>query len=343
MSKPIAVLVAVVIASTLAIGALPVLLVAALAGSGGPSQTAIIEIPPSLLAHYQQAGTRCVAVGWATLAGIGDIESGHGQHRIDPTTGDTIGLPILGYQPVGPDTDHGTLDTDPTHDWAVGPMQITPATFTTYATLGTDRSSETRPNPSNAWDAIATAARYLCELDAQLGHPDIARLLAAYNCGPAAPRSCGTDYAQHVQERASHYRTGTPSTDVTATGDIAVVIATALAQLGKPFVFGTQGPDTFDCSGLITYAYRAISIDLPAYTFTLVTQGVAIPVDQIQPGDLIFTRGGVPAEDYGHVALAISTTQEIQAPRTGDVVKITPIPSDRIQAIRRIVVARVTS
>jgi peptidoglycan DL-endopeptidase CwlO len=100
-------------------------------------------------------------------------------------------------------------------------------------------------------------------------------------------------------------------------------------------VFGTQGPDTFDCSGLVTYAYRAIGIELPAYTFTLANYGVAVAPDDIQPGDLIFTRGGVPAEDYGHVAIAISNTQEIQAPKTGDIVKITNLPTAH-QAIRRI-------
>ena len=93
----------------LAVVTIPVVLVNALASAGPPSQAAITEIPPGMLAHYQAEGGRCPAITWSTLAGIGHVESGHGQNRINPTTGDTIGPPILGYQPVGPDTDHGVF------------------------------------------------------------------------------------------------------------------------------------------------------------------------------------------------------------------------------------------
>jgi peptidoglycan DL-endopeptidase CwlO len=214
-------------------------------------------------------------------------------------------------------------------------MQFTPATWTAYATLGTERPAGAAPEIDNTWDSIATAARYMCELIA-LFPGDLARSVGAYNCGPNAAPSCGASYASDVLAKADEYRNaGGGVVGQTYEGDIGIVIATALAQLGKPYVFGTQGPDTFDCSGLVTYVYRAIGIELPAYTFTLANYGVAVAPDDIQPGDLIFTRGGVPAEDYGHVAIAISNTQEIQAPRTGDVVKITSLPSAP-QAVRRI-------
>ena len=338
MNKLVVTLIALCTALALAFGALPIVVVNALASTAAPSQAAITEIPPTMLAHYQAEGSRCPAITWSILAGIGEVESGHGQKRINPTTGDTIGSPILGFQHVGPDTDHGYYDHDPERDWAVGPMQITPATFDAYATIGTDRPAGTVPDPSNAWDAIATAANYLCDLDHTLGLPTIERVLTAYNCGPAAPQSCGGQYATQVVNTAGRYAGGAGVVAAGATGDVATVIATALAQLGKPYVFGTQGPDTFDCAGLITYAYRSIGIDIPAYTFTQVTYGTAVPVDQIQPGDLIFTRGGMPAEDFGHVALAISPTQEVQAPRTGDVVRVVAIGRRlQIQAVRRLV------
>ena len=337
MTKPTVTATALALTLLLAAASLPVLVATAVAGSAPPSQAAITEIPPAMLAHYQQAGTRCPDITWAILAGIGHVESGHGQNRIDPDTGDTIGPPILGYQPVGADTDHGHYDNDPTSDWAVGPMQITPATFTTYATIGHRRPTGEPPAPSNAWDAIATAASYLCDLARLLAGAGIARIIAAYNCGPNAADSCGADYATQVIAVADRYQHGGNAIAMPATGDIGTVVATALAQLGKPYVFGTQGPDTYDCAGLITYAYRAIGINIPAYTFTQVTHGVAVPLDNIQAGDLIFTRGGVPVEDFGHVALAISNTHEIQAPRTGDIVRIIPIDRQRIQAARRLV------
>lgn len=117
------------------------------------------------------------------------------------------------------------------------------------------------------------------------------------------------------------------------------VVQFALAQQGKPYVFGTKGPDTFDCSGLVSAAYKQIGMDIPAYTFTLATKGREIdPTSEpLKPGDMIFVRGGRPSADLGHMGMAISATEWVQAPRTGDVVKTGPIPFDRIQVVRRLV------
>jgi cell wall-associated NlpC family hydrolase len=300
-----------------------------------PSSVALGEIPAPMLRHYISAAGTCEGLDWTVLAGIGSTETHHTSDRTDQTTGALTGPKLRGFAPVGNDTDHGMLDGDPSQDWAVGAMQFTPATWTAYATLGTDRPAGEVPDIDNTWDSIATAARYMCELIAVFPG-DLAKAVGAYNCGPNAAPSCGATYASDVLAKADAYRNAVGGVaGQTYEGDIGIVIATALAQLGKPYVFGTQGPDTFDCSGLVTYAYRAIGIELPAYTFTLANYGIAVALDDVQPGDLIFTRGGVPAEDYGHVAIAISNTQEIQAPKTGDIVKITSLPTAP-QAVRRI-------
>jgi cell wall-associated NlpC family hydrolase len=302
--------------------------------AAGPSAVALSEIPQPMLRHYVGAAATCVGLDWTVLAGIGSVETRHTAGRTNPDTGQLTGPKLRGFAPVGRDTDRGVLDGDPTQDWAVGAMQFTPATWTAYATLGTNRPADVAPDIDNTWDSIATAARYVCELVA-LFPGDLARAVGAYNCGPNATPSCGASYAADVLAKADVYRNTVGGVaGQTYEGDIGIVIATALAQLGKPYVFGTQGPDTFDCSGLVTYTYRAIGIELPAYTFTLINYGTPVAADNIQPGDLIFTRGGTPAEDYGHVAIAINNSQEIQAPQTGDVVKITSVPSSP-QAIRR--------
>jgi cell wall-associated NlpC family hydrolase len=120
---------------------------------------------------------------------------------------------------------------------------------------------------------------------------------------------------------------------------IAAVTGFALAQQGKPYVFGTSGPDTFDCSGLMTAAYKKAGIDMPAYTFTQATYGRAVDTttEAIKPGDLVFVRGGRPPTDLGHVGMAISATEWVVAPHTGDVVKVQPLPLDRVQVVRRLV------
>jgi len=93
------------------------------------------------------------------------------------------------------------------------------------------------------------------------------------------------------------------------------LIAAARAELGSKYVYGDEGPDTFDCSGLMQWIYAGIGIKLPrsAAQQQAYTTAVANPV----PGDLVFF--GHPAH---HVGLYIGDGKMIAAPHTGDVVKI---------------------
>ena len=116
----------------------------------------------------------------------------------------------------------------------------------------------------------------------------------------------------------------------------------ALSVLGRPYVFGATGPDAFDCSGLTMAAYAQIGVRLPHRADVQVRYGKPIDWhrDMIKPGDLLFLRGGRPVHDYGHVGIAVSRYQWVQAPRTGDRVKVAPLPYDRLQAVRRLLLAR---
>jgi len=113
---------------------------------------------------------------------------------------------------------------------------------------------------------------------------------------------------------------GTPTPVVTAIGY-------AIAQLGKPYIWGGIGPAGYDCSGLVMMAYRAAGISLPRTTFQQVYSGIPIySLSQIQPGDLLFTAGsdGTP-EDPGHVGMYLGSGLVIQAPQTGEPIMITPL------------------
>jgi peptidoglycan DL-endopeptidase CwlO len=68
----------------------------------------------------------------------------------------------------------------------------------------------------------------------------------------------------------------------------ARVIQLALAQVGKPYVLGTQGPDTFDCSGLVQWVYRRQGIDTGRTTFDQLAQLPSVMPADIQPGDMIY-------------------------------------------------------
>jgi len=123
----------------------------------------------------------------------------------------------------------------------------------------------------------------------------------------------------------------------------AAVTRFALAQLGKPYVWGATGPDGWDCSGLTMAAWAAAGVALPRTTFAQVLTGNPVPTPtEMQPGDLIFIAGldGTPASP-GHVGLFLGdvsgTPSLIHAPRTGKTVEIQAISAWRgqIVAIRR--------
>ncbi|HUN38543.1 MAG TPA: C40 family peptidase [Trebonia sp.] len=128
---------------------------------------------------------------------------------------------------------------------------------------------------------------------------------------------------------------GTPPQVVTA-------IAYALRQLGKPYVWGGDGPGGYDCSGLVMLAYEAAGISLPRTTFQQVDVGLPIySLSQLQPGDLIFTAGSDgTVTDPGHVGMYIGDGLVVEAPETGKPIMITPLEgywSTNVVAMRRIV------
>jgi cell wall-associated NlpC family hydrolase len=131
---------------------------------------------------------------------------------------------------------------------------------------------------------------------------------------------------------------------------VGTAIAFAVAQLGKPYIWGATGPAGYDCSGLVMMAYRAAGITLPRTTFQQVHAGTPVySLVQLQPGDLLFTPGsdGSP-ENPGHVGIYIGTRHGqglvIEAPHTGANIMITPLAgywAQRTVAIRRPVQRRV--
>lgn len=109
--------------------------------------------------------------------------------------------------------------------------------------------------------------------------------------------------------------------------DTEPAVQFALAQLGKPYVLGATGPDTFDCSGLTQQAMKAAGISISRTTYTQINDGEPVIGDP-QRGDLVFP-------DAGHVVIALGGDQCVHAPQSGDVVKISQYWTKPI-AIRRL-------
>jgi cell wall-associated NlpC family hydrolase len=109
----------------------------------------------------------------------------------------------------------------------------------------------------------------------------------------------------------------------------AGAIAAAETRLGDPYVWGAAGPTSFDCSGLVQWAYAQVGISLPHYSGSQYDDGIKIPMSDLEPGDLVFF-----ANPGDHVAIYIGGGQIIEAPHTGDVVHIIPMSSEFVLAVR---------
>jgi cell wall-associated NlpC family hydrolase len=108
-----------------------------------------------------------------------------------------------------------------------------------------------------------------------------------------------------------------------------IAVAFAIAQLGKPYVFGAAGPDAYDCSGLVMVAWAQAGVALPHYTVSQLGHGTPEPTDlsQAVAGDLVFIPGSDgTAAAPGHVGMVVghvgTRTYLIQAPMTGLSVEI---------------------
>ena len=97
------------------------------------------------------------------------------------------------------------------------------------------------------------------------------------------------------------------------------VIAEAEKHIGKPYVYGSTGPNSFDCSGFTGYVYsKAHGIELGRSTYNQMNAGIPVSRADLQTGDLIFTSPG-------HVGIYIGDNQMLHAPRTGDYIKTSSV------------------
>jgi cell wall-associated NlpC family hydrolase len=116
-----------------------------------------------------------------------------------------------------------------------------------------------------------------------------------------------------------------------ASGRAAIAVQTALAQLGKPYVYGAAGPSSFDCSGLTMYSWAAAGVSLSHASSVQSGEGVPVAISDLRPGDLVFYYSPV-----SHVAMYIGNGQVVHAPHPGAYVEIVPLYSMPISWARRV-------
>jgi cell wall-associated NlpC family hydrolase len=108
-----------------------------------------------------------------------------------------------------------------------------------------------------------------------------------------------------------------------------IAVQAALSRVGDPYVWGAAGPDAFDCSGLVMWAYAQAGIYLPHYSGSQYADTTHIPMSDLEPGDLVF-----PADPGEHVAMYIGNGEIVQAPYTGADVQVVPLTSFYVLASR---------
>lgn len=135
--------------------------------------------------------------------------------------------------------------------------------------------------------------------------------------------------AQSQARQAADLNVGSPTDIPGVSPAAAIAVAAAESRVGDPYVWGADGPDYFDCSGLVMWAYAQAGVYLPHYSGSQYDDTIQIPISDIEPGDLVF-----PADPGEHVAMYIGNGEIVQAPYTGANVEIVPLTSFFVLASR---------
>lgn len=322
---------------------------AQVAAAAGDQLRPDAPIPPQYLEWVLRAGSICPELGPADIAAQIDLESSWNPNAV-------------AYNPP-------TRGGD-----AMGIAQFQAAT---WATWGGDADHDGQNSPYDPEDAIVAMGRLMCDnvawaksMLAAKPKPklqgDVLDLAwAAYFAGRGAILAAGGvpdsgpthDYPQQIRDRLWKYAVDTGGDGLPDGGGSgipagytlpsdsqqAAAVSFALAQLGKPYVFGAAGPNSYDCSGLVMAAWAHAGVRIPRVTGDQVHTGVAVPsLAAAQPGDLIFIPGSNGTMTRpGHVGMYIGRGKDgrqylVQAPHTGTVVQVTPVwGAAQIAMIRR--------
>jgi cell wall-associated NlpC family hydrolase len=126
------------------------------------------------------------------------------------------------------------------------------------------------------------------------------------------------------------------STTAGSTPYAAGAVAAALSKLGSTYVWGAEGPDTFDCSGLVQWSYAQAGLSLPRLASDQYFASTPVAVGSMQPGDvLVYAYDPSDESTIHHIAIYIGNGQMVHAPKTGDVVRVVPVYYDGLYGVGR--------
>lgn len=115
-----------------------------------------------------------------------------------------------------------------------------------------------------------------------------------------------------------------------ADGSGSAAVHAAMTRLGAPYGWGSAGPDTFDCSGLMVWSYQQMGKSIPRTSQAQIAGGTPVPLDQLQPGDIVGYYPGIT-----HVGMYIGDGQVVHASTYGVPVAVVPLNSMPVQGAVR--------
>ncbi|MEU0565861.1 bifunctional lytic transglycosylase/C40 family peptidase [Nonomuraea sp. NPDC005983] len=260
------------------------------------------DIPADYLELYKKFGKK-IGVQWTILAAVGKRETDHGRSNL-------------------PGVKSGT-----NYAGAAGPMQFLISTWGGKARIPTsspvngyasDGDGDGIADIYNPADAILGAAKML----KRNGAPEnVRQALFVYNrawwyvdqvveIAKGYAKSGAVEVPPQAEEACDE-----PLVEAAPSQVVARILEYALAQRGKPYLWGATGPDAFDCSGIIYAAYRAAGLSIPRTTFGQWPFGVKISAGSEQAGDLVFFNAGpgTGPDRPGHVGMVVSKGKMVEA------------------------------
>jgi cell wall-associated NlpC family hydrolase len=130
-----------------------------------------------------------------------------------------------------------------------------------------------------------------------------------------------------IFQQTGHY----PSVNITGNTLGEQALRFAIGKIGDPYVWAAAGPNAFDCSGLVMWAYEQVGIQLAHFTGDQWNEGQHISRDELRPGDLVFFF------NIDHVGLYLGNGMMIDAPSTGQLVQVQPMEWSSYDGAVRIV------
>ena len=236
-------------------------------------------------------------------------------------------------QPAAPQSNEASVASTSTNA-ANDSAAASSAAASTAAANAAVASANAAASQAAASQAAASQAAASQAAASQAAASQAAASQAAANAAQQAPASQANVTTTQVNANQAQQQTATATPAVNTSNQTAAVsasrqakiqavIAIAEQQVGKPYVWGGKGPNSFDCSGLMYYAFlNGAGVNIGGWTVPQESSGTQVSLSALQPGDLLFW--GSHGSTY-HVALYIGGGTMIQAPQPGENVKYTAL------------------